>query len=130
MALDIHGPTRHAAIDDDGEPVIARLPAELGIRAPHCDRIWERFYEAPHLGSPAEVGQWRAELVAIRAAWESRRRAELVRERNIRAQDPEVLDRILAPMLAAERTLAICDDLIAVCDDALAANTGLRFVSD
>jgi len=130
MALDISGPTRHAAIDDDGEHIVARLPAELGVTAPQCDRIWARFYEDPHLVSPAEVAQWRAELVAIRAGWERRRRAELIRDRQIRGKVREIVDGIVGPMLAKDRTLAVCDELIAVCDDALAAGSGLRFVSD
>jgi len=129
MALDVYGPTRHAAIDDDGEPIVGRLPAELGVAAPQCDRIWERFYGHPHMG-PVEVAQWRTELVAIRAGWERRRRTELIRDRKISAKDPEIAERILGPMLAADRTLAICDELIAVCDDALAAGAGLRLMSD
>jgi len=34
MALDIQGPSRDAAIDDDGEPIVSRLPEQLGVRAP------------------------------------------------------------------------------------------------
>jgi len=41
-----------------------------------------------------------------------------------------VVDRIVAPMLAADRTLAICDELIAVRDDALAAGGSLRCAGD
>ncbi len=130
MALDIHGPTRHAAIDDEGEAIVARLPAELGVPARHCDRIWERFYADPHLGGPDEVRQWRDELVALRAAWVRRRRGELIAARGITARDPAVADRILAPLLAQEPLLPRFDALIDVCADALAADAGLRFVSD
>jgi hypothetical protein len=129
MALDVYGPTRHAAIDDDGEPIVARLPGELGVIAPQCDRIWAQFYAGPHLGA-ADVALWRAELVSIRAAWERRRRAELIAERQITARDPAVAERILGPMLASDRILVICDELIAVCDDALNAGAGLRLMSD
>jgi hypothetical protein len=129
MALEVVGPTRRAAIAGDGEHVIARLPAELEIAAPICARIWERFYGAPGL-TLDEVRGWRAELAAVRAAWETGRRAELVRERRINAQDPAVVARIVAPMLAGERTLVVCNELIAVCDDAVAAGVGLELWSD
>ncbi|MBA3395241.1 MAG: hypothetical protein H0T89_21515 [Deltaproteobacteria bacterium] len=129
MALDIHGPTRHTAITDDGEHIVSTLPAALGLVTPICDRIWDRFYAGPSLGA-AEVAAWKEELIAIRAAWALRRRVALVSERRIRATDPKVIEQIVAPMLAQDRTLTICDELLAVCDDALVARSGLRFVSD
>jgi len=104
MALDISGLTLHAPIGD-GEHIVARLPAELGVTAPQWDRIGARFYEDPHLVGPAEVAQWRAELVAIRAGWGRRRRAELIRERQVRGKVREIVDRIVRPMLAEDRTL-------------------------
>lgn len=129
MAFDIQGPTLQAAIGDDGEHVVARLPAELGVAAPQCDRIWAQFYGNLVLGG-AELAQWRTELQALRAGWAQRRRAELIRDRGVRAADPAVVDRIVTPMLAGDRTLAICDELIAVCDDALSAGVGLRCTGD
>lgn len=105
MALDLSSPGRTAAIDDDGEHVIARLPAELGIKAPQCARLWNGFYENPHLDG-GMVGPWRAELVAMREALAARRGRP------------------------APRTLEVLDALIALCEDALAHRAGIRADSD
>ena len=129
MALDIRGPTRHATIADDGEHIVSTLPGRLAVKAPVCDRIWDRFYASPYLDAVG-VTMWRAERVALHEAWTRERRSDLVRDRKIRATEPGVLDQILARMLEADRTRVVLDELIAVCDDAINARDGLRFISD
>jgi len=130
MALDIHGPTLHVQIDSADERILSHLPAELGVPAPRCAAILERFYQDPDLRSPEEVAQLRAEIVALRAAWDARARPRVMREKQVHARDPATLARLLDGLLASEPVLAKCTELIAACDEAIAAHTGLTFASD
>jgi hypothetical protein len=103
--------------DDEGQILFDRLPAELGIVAPVCARLWDQFYAGPRLGG-ADITQLRIELQAIEAGV-SAGRAALRR----RAPDLEVF-------LAKSAVLTRLAQLLALCDDAMALAGGIECQGD
>jgi hypothetical protein len=83
MAFVIAGPHSQVCIDSVDEPLLGQLPQRYGLRTPRCDYLWERFYDDPRIGSPAEVALLRAEIEALRAAHARHRGDELARERKV-----------------------------------------------
>lgn len=121
MALDIIGPTKRAAIDDDDFPLFQMLK-DFGIKAPQFQIIYERFYVNPHV----DASNWLAEIRQLREAYI----AQLAVTKNIRAKDPEIREQILYGLVKTDRWVTKFDELIAVCEDAIAADCGLKFWSD
>jgi hypothetical protein len=130
MAFVIAGPRSQVFIDGADEPLLGQLPRRYGLCTPRCDYLWERFYDDPQLGSPAEVELLRAEIAALRTAHARQRGDELAREHKVTAHDPAVRARILESLLAGDPVLRKCDELIAVCDEAIGAGQGVACSSD
>lgn len=122
MALDIVGPTKRAAIDDEDYFPLFQMLQDFGIKAPQSQIIYERFWQNPCVDPPS----WLAEIRQLREAYI----AQLAVAKNIRAKDPEIREQILYGLVKTDRWLAKFDELIAVCEDAIAADCGLKFWSD
>jgi len=129
MALDLKSRNRTATLPEDAEGFFALL-AGYGLRIPVYDFLRARLYDDPQLSSTGDIADFRAETVALVQAHGARRRRELIQEKNIRAANPVVLERILAPMLARDPVLVCLGDILALCDDALATGGVIRGLSD
>jgi hypothetical protein len=121
MALDIIGPTKRSAITDD-EMDLFQMIQSFGIKASQFKIIYERFYQNPYVDVPT----WLGEIHQLRDAYFE----QLIKEKNIRAKDSIVREQILARLKQNEQWMIKFDELIAVCEDAIAADQGLRFLSD
>ena len=121
MALDIIGPTKRSAIADEDLALFSMIQA-FGIKASQFKIIYERFYENPYVDVPT----WLDEIHQLREAYFE----QLIKEKNVRAKDVIVREQILARLKQNDRWMLKFDELIAVCEDAIAADQGLRFLSD
>jgi hypothetical protein len=124
MGLSLYGPRgalglrHHVAIeDDDAQLLFVRLPAELGVTAPVCARLWDELYTGPRLDG-ADVRGLRGELEALATALADGRDA--LRRR---APDVEVF-------LVASSVLVRLGQLLALCDDTVALAGGVECVSE
>jgi hypothetical protein len=121
MALDIIGPTKQSAIADE-DMALFEMIQTFGIKASQFKIIYERFYENPYVDAPT----WLSEIHQLREAYFE----QIIKEKNVRATDSAVREQILARLKQNDRWMLKFDELIAVCEDAIAADQGLRFVSD
>ena len=121
MALDIIGPTKRSAITDD-EMDLFQMIQSFGIKASQFRIIYERFYQNPYVDVPT----WLSEIYQLREAYLE----QLIKEKNVRAKDSIVKEQILARLKQNDQWMIKFDELIAVCEDAIAADQGLRFLSD
>lgn len=121
MALDIIGPTKRSEITDDDMELFYMLQS-FGIKASQFKIIYERFYENPYVDVPT----WLNEIHQIRAAYFE----QLIKQKDVRAKDTIMREQILARLKQNDRWMLKFDELIAVCEDAIAADQGLRFLSD
>jgi hypothetical protein len=130
MAFELKGPSRSVTIDTSDEVILFTLPQQLDLTTPICDRLWTSFYADPELRSVEEVAQFRVEIASIRSGYADWRAACLIRERRIRARRADVVERIVAQLLAGDRVLSKCDELLELCDEAIQAGAGLVGISD
>ncbi|HEY9882228.1 MAG TPA: hypothetical protein V6C98_01335 [Thermosynechococcaceae cyanobacterium] len=121
MGLDIVGPTKRSAIVDE-DMALFQMIQTFGIKASQFKIIYERFYENPYVDVPT----WLSEIHQLRDAYFE----QLIRDKNVRAKDAIVREQILTRLKQSDRWLLKFDELIAVCEDAIAADQGLRFLSD
>ena len=121
MALDIIGPTKRSAITDEDMDLFQMIQT-FGIKASQFKIIYERFYENPYVDVPT----WLSEIHQIRDAYFE----QLIKDKNVRTKDAIVREQILACLKQNDRWPLKFDELIAVCEDAIAADQGLRFLSD
>ncbi len=121
MALDIIGHTKQSAIADKDMDLFQMIQT-FGIKASQFKIIYERFYENPYVDVPT----WLNEIHQLRDAYFE----ALIKEKNVRAKDSIVREQILARLKQNDRWMLKFDELIAVCEDAIAADQGLRFLSD
>ncbi len=129
MVFQINGPGSTVVIADEHEKIFFELPRQFELTTPQCDFLWEAFYRNPRLTSPAQVTQLKAEIAAIRVAYEKARKAQLTREKKIRGPS-SVVSQILDDLLAGDQIIRKCDEIIRACDEAVAAGHGLSCSSD
>jgi len=124
VAFDVYGPRdrsgrrHHVPVEDDeGQILFDRLPAELGIAAPVCARLWDEFYAAPRLDAVG-AERLRGELAAIEAALTAQRPA-------LRRRAPD-----LEVFLVSSAVLVRLGQLLALCEDARARGGGIECEGD
>ncbi|MBD2075386.1 hypothetical protein H6F86_16075 [Phormidium sp. FACHB-592] len=121
MALGIIGPTKRSAIADEDLDLFTMIQA-FDIKASQFKIIRKRFYQNPYV----DVLTWLNEIYQLREAYFE----QLIKEKNVRAKDSLVREQVLARLKQNDRWMLKFDELIAVCEDAIAADQGLRFLSD
>jgi len=125
MALDFMGPTQtyHWESQDDR---IFEVIKQLDLKAPQFENIFEAYYSDPNV----VVETFHKEINLVLTSYQEHRKAELIRERKIRAKNPEVLRSIVQPMLDADPIIQTLQALQAVCEDAMLHGQGIQCVSD
>src|SRR5690242_9993341 len=63
------------------------------------------------LGSPDQIRRFAGQISALRTSYRSARVEELVRERDIGAPTPALVEQAVAPLLMKDRDLAALEDL-------------------
>jgi hypothetical protein len=92
--------------------------ARLGAAVPHQLPIDP--YGRTVFSSPPAVRALAEAIAALRSSYRAGRTAELVRERQIRAPTPALVEQAVAPLLAKDRDLATLDRLLAFLEEVLA----------
>jgi hypothetical protein len=93
--------------------------ARLSAAAPH--QLPLDPYGRTVFSSPPAVRALAEAIAALRGSYRAGRTAELVRERQIRAPTPALVEQAVAPLVAKDRDLATLDRLLAFLEEVLAA---------
>ena len=129
MGLDIKGPTKQLTLEFT-DRTLFDLQDGFGLYAPECDKLWDSFYDNPNISSVKQVRQLQTELEDFYERLASEKRSVLIREKKIRAKDPQVVEAIVGPFLTSDFQLIKLRTFIEICSEAIAAGVGLECHSD
>ena len=107
MSFDVFGPTRHvraSTIDDGGGPAydLLALPQTLALKCPVLHRLHQRFYETTQVEFvTGDVTALRDELELLQRTYRQHLEPRLIRQRGVRARDPQVQDAIIGKLCKA-----------------------------
>jgi hypothetical protein len=136
MGFDVFGPTRRvrASNIDDGEESqydILTMPSSYGLTCPQLEKLNQRFYESTPVRIDGEaVHRLRDELIRLRDTYRARRESELIKERRIRACDPDIRDAILEQVLQEDTVYRILEEFRLLCEEAIAARVDVQCFGD
>ena len=136
MGFDVFGPTRHvraSTTDDRGVDAydLFTLANRLGLKCPQLERLNERFYETTVLKFAfGEVAVLRDELESLQQAYRQHLEPILMRERGVRAGNPEVRAAIMERVLQEDAAYAALVEFRVLCEEAIAAQADVRCEGD
>jgi hypothetical protein len=136
MGFDVFGPTRQvraSTIDDGSGPIydVLALPGTYGLRCPQIESLDQRFYDSTTVRfAPGHVHALRDELIELARAYRARREPELIRERRIRANDPEVRRAIVERIMREDVVYRVLEEFRLLCEEAIAAEADVQCHGD
>jgi hypothetical protein len=124
---------RASNIDDGGQPQydVLAMPRAYGLTCPQLEKLNQRFYDSTSVRfTGGEVHKLRDELVQLRDAYLAQRVPELIKERRVRARDPDIRRAILMQVLQEDTVYHVLEEFRLLCEEAIAACVDVQCIGD
>jgi hypothetical protein len=136
MGFEVVGLARHVRasnIDDGDNPKydVLAMPRAYGLTCPQLEKLNQRFYDSTSIRvAGGEVHRLRDELIQLRDAYRARRVPELIKERRVRARDPDIRQAIVEQVLLEDTVYRVLEEFRLLCEEAIAAEVDVRCLGD